>query len=78
MPDSAMRPTNALMPNGSRKRIRVGTTPINPSGLVSKTMTIAEMERTWKMMSSSVAASMIGNSGSMAFVAFSDSSMEPA
>ena len=41
-------------------------------------MTIAEIERTWKMMMISVIASMIGNSGSMAFVALPDSSMEPA
>lgn len=31
-----------LAPN----KIRVGTTPIRPSGLVRKTMTIAEIERT--------------------------------
>ena len=42
------------------------------------TITIAEIERTWKMMITSVTASMTGNSGSIAFVALPDSSMEPA
>lgn len=47
-------------------------------GLVRNTITIAGMERTWKMRISNVTASMIGKSGSMAFVAFPDSSIEPA
>jgi len=78
IPDSAISPTSALMPNGCPNRISVGTTPINPSGLVRNTITIAEIERTWKMMMTSVIASMIGNSGSIAAVALPDSSMEPA
>ncbi|MNC25947.1 hypothetical protein D3C75_740570 [compost metagenome] len=78
MPDRAISPTSALMPNGCWNRISVGTTPISPSGLVRKTMTIAEIERTCRMMMISVAASMIGNSGSMALLALPDSSMAPA
>ncbi|MNU76822.1 hypothetical protein D3C71_663830 [compost metagenome] len=73
-----MSPTSALMPNACWKMSRVGTTPISPNGLVRNTMTIADIERTWRMMIRSVTASMIGNSGSIAAVAFSDSSMEPA
>ena len=44
MPDSAINPTSALMPNGCWNRIKVGTTPISPSGLVRNTITIAEIE----------------------------------
>ena len=78
MPDSAISPTSALMPNGCWNRISVGTTPISPSGLVRKTMIIAAIERTCRMMMINVTASMIGNSGSMALLALPDSSMEPA
>ncbi|MNT63976.1 hypothetical protein D3C72_2018380 [compost metagenome] len=78
MPDKAINPTSALMPNGCWNSSRVGTTPISPNGLVMKTMIIAEMERTCRMMISRVTASMIGNSGSIALIALPDSSMEPA
>ena len=39
---------------------------------------MAEIERTWKMMMSSVIASMMGKSGTIAFVALPDSSIDPA
>ncbi|MNL70695.1 hypothetical protein D3C87_1957390 [compost metagenome] len=66
MPDRAISPTNALIPNGCWKTSSVGTTPISPSGEVRNTMIIAETERTCRMMISSVTAIMIGNSGSIA------------
>jgi len=66
------------MPKGWRNRIRVGTTPIRPSGLVRNTMPIAEIERTCRMRMSSVTDSMMGNSGNIAVVALPDSSIEPA
>ena len=66
MPDSAIKPTRALMPNGCWNSSSVGTTPIKPSGAVRNTMVIAEMERTCRMINSSIMAIMIGNSGNMA------------
>ena len=78
IPDSAISPTSALMPNGCWNSSRVGTTPIRPSGAVANTIIIAEIERTWKMMVSSVSAIMIGNSGSHGAFALPDSSIEPA
>ncbi|MNY73877.1 hypothetical protein D3C86_2127670 [compost metagenome] len=56
----------------------MGTTPISPSGLVRKTMTMAAIERTCNMRMIRVIASMIGNSGNIATIALPDSSMEPA
>jgi hypothetical protein len=48
------------------------------SGLVANTITIDAIERTWKMMTSSVNASMMGNSGSSAAFALPASSIDPA
>ncbi|MNG14190.1 hypothetical protein D3C84_979250 [compost metagenome] len=78
MPDSAIRPTRALIPNGCWKISNVGTTPIRPSGAVRNTMIMAEIERTCTMMISSVRATMIGTSGTIALPALPDSSMAPA
>jgi len=41
-------------------------------------MTMAEIERTCRIIISNVNASMMGNRGNMACVAFADSSIEPA
>ncbi len=65
------------MPNGCWNNSRVGTTPIRPSGAVANTISIAEIERTWKMMVIRVSAIMIGKIGAMARLALPDSSIEP-
>ncbi|MNN07494.1 hypothetical protein D3C81_1203200 [compost metagenome] len=78
MPERAIKPTSALIPNGCWKMSSVGTTPINPSGEVKNTMIIAEIERTCRMMTSSVMAIMIGNNGNIALPALPDSSIAPA
>ncbi len=49
-----------------------------PSGAVRKTMTIADSERTCRIMISSVRAIIIGNNGTIARVALPDSSIDPA
>jgi hypothetical protein len=77
IPDSAISPTNALMPNGCLNTRKVGMTPIRPSGAVANTITIIEMDRTWKMIVTSVSAIMIGKSGAKARLALPDSSIEP-
>ena len=64
IPESAISPTSALMPNGCWNSSKVGMTPMRPSGAVANTIVITEIERTWKMIVISVRAIMIGNSGS--------------
>jgi hypothetical protein len=46
IPDSAMSPTSALMPNGWLNSRSVGITPMRPSGAVANTIVIMEIDRT--------------------------------
>src|SRR3982751_6400122 len=59
MPESAIRPTSALMPNGCWNTSKVGMTPMRPSGAVANTIVITDIERTWTMIVISVRAIMI-------------------
>ncbi|MOA63698.1 hypothetical protein D3C78_1895140 [compost metagenome] len=46
IPDKAISPTKALIPNGCWNSSRIGTTPIRPKGAVANTIIIADIERT--------------------------------
>ena len=47
MPDSAIVPSIATKPNGTRNTSRNSVTPISPSGAVSSTSTMREKLRSW-------------------------------
>src|SRR5437660_1560217 len=43
IPESATRPTSALMPNGCWNTSKVGMTPMRPSGAVANTIVITDI-----------------------------------